>query len=216
MNISLESLPPQLVRDSILEVLATFNSPVSLDELETYVAESLELPYGIQKTEDITYLHKILTDMQLGGKVEIKNKNISLSTKNNNAFRDYNPEKISVDVNNIIELVGDTTLYSVGSQYYQSAWNMLDKDDIIQVEIVPEEHNPYDANALAVVFKGSILGHLTRTDAQEYYPYLQSMKDMDYILRINAVVDVPTSNISYKYLKLFMPTITQLENFISL
>jgi hypothetical protein len=216
MKANLESIPPQIIRDSIIEVLATFNSPVSMDELETYVAESLEMPYGIQKSEELKYLHRIINDMKLGGKIEVNNKNVSLSTNNANSFKDYNPEKIDFNVNNVIEMEGSTTLYSVGSQYYQDAWNMLDKDEIVQVEIFPEEENPYDKNAIAVIYRGSILGHLTRTDAQEYYPYIQSMKDMDYVLRVNASVDVPSSNISYKYLKLFMPSIQQLESFISL
>jgi hypothetical protein len=210
MNKNLLSIPPQVIRDSVVSVLSSFNTPLSIDELQAYVSEDISLSHSMHTSEELKYFSKVISDMEQGGKLEINEKIVNLSTQESVIISDYSPYKLYSEASNVIEVSGDKMVYTVGSQYYQDVWNQLKKEDIIQVELIPEQGNPYDKNAIAVVFKDNIIGHLTRSDAQEYREYLDTLTKNEIAIIVNGLVEVPEGNLSYKYLKLFMPSGEQL------
>ncbi len=202
-----------MIRDAIIEVLSSFNSSLTIDELESYVSESLEVS-SINTTEELTYFHKIMKDMVLGDKIEIKDKSVHLSPNEINEITDYSPLTLELKSNNVLDVDGSLSIFSVGSQYYGDAWDELESGELIPVELVLEDNNPYDKNAIAVVYNKQILGHLTRSDAQEYHSILKMLEEYDITISIKAVVESVADKQGYKYLKLLMPAMTHLSTLL--
>jgi hypothetical protein len=213
MEKTINNLPPQMIRDAIIEVLSSFNSSLTIDELESYVSESLEVS-SINTTEELTYFHKIMKDMVLGDKIEIKDKSVHLSPNEINEITDYSPLTLELKSNNVLDVDGSLSIFSVGSQYYGDAWDELESGELIPVELVLEDNNPYDKNAIAVVYNKQILGHLTRSDAQEYHSILKMLEEYDITISIKAVVESVADKQGYKYLKLLMPAMTHLSTLL--
>ena len=74
MSNYLTSMPSQIIRDAVTSILESFNSALSINEMESFISEELEMPHPIHTSEEISYLHTILNDMAAGGRIEIKNK----------------------------------------------------------------------------------------------------------------------------------------------
>lgn len=213
MDKSINHLPPQLIRDAIVEVLGSFNSSLTIDELENYVSETLEVS-SINTTEELTYFNKILKDMVLGDKIEIKDKSVHLSPNEINEISSYSPLTLEPKSSNVVDVDGNISLFSVGSQYYTEAWDELESGELISVELILEENNPYDHNAIAVVHNGNILGHLTRSDAQEYHAIIRMLEDYDITVSVKALVESVSNSQGYKYLKLLMPQLEHLSTLL--
>lgn len=83
-------------------------------------------------------------------------------------------------------LDGDDDLEVVGeSHYQQNLWRLVsphrhgDLDRVrkeIHALLVPEDGNPYDANAVSVWVQGLQVGHLSRADARDYRPGLLQLQ----------------------------------------
>jgi hypothetical protein len=83
-------------------------------------------------------------------------------------------------------LDGDEDLEVVGeSHYQQNLWRLVSphrrggRDRVrkqVHALLVPEEGNPYDANAVSVWVQGLQVGHLSRADAHDYRPGLLQLQ----------------------------------------
>jgi hypothetical protein len=84
-------------------------------------------------------------------------------------------------------LEGTDDLEVVGESFHQdNLWRLVsphcygDRDRVrteIFALLVPEDGNPYDANAVAVWIQGLMVGHLSRHDARSYRPGLLRLQD---------------------------------------
>src|SRR5512132_2873061 len=80
------------------------------------------------------------------------------------------------------QLFSGDDLEIVGEASYQNAlWSIcggVEGDQIrhqIVAVLVPEPHNPYDPNAIAVHIDGHVVGYLAREVARQYGPGLRSL-----------------------------------------
>lgn len=208
----LKNVSPQEVRDTIIDVMSSFNTRLEIGELESYVNESLDI--NVNDSDDATYFKRILNDLEMGGRIKLQDKNVSLSPIGSVDNGEYLPVSLDVKTSNVINVEGNINVFSVGSQYYSEPWKNLQGGQLLEVELIVEDANPYDRNAIAVVYKNEILGHLTRSDAQEYQPILKSLEEDDITVAINALVENAEDKNGYKYLKLLMPSASQLSTLL--
>jgi hypothetical protein len=210
MSRYLTELPPQTIRDAIIETLESFNSALNIHEMERFVSEELELSQSMHTAEEMSYFHNILDDMRFGGKIEIKNKMVYIGLQDKPQFKKYNPETIKYSSNNILDKKGSKVLYTIGSQYYPKPWSSLQEGETVKVILVAEKNNPYDSNAIAVTINETILGHFTRSDAREYSKVISDLDESSFMLTVEGLVMARKDETNYKYLKLYMPSIEDL------
>lgn len=70
---------------------------------------------------------------------------------------------------------GEFSQEVVGESFYQEALDLIaggrdehGADLIVDVRLVPDPHNPYDANAVRVEVRGHLVGHLDRETARRF------------------------------------------------
>ena len=208
----LTDLPPQSVRDAVTDVLSSFGTPLESDEITGHIFEALNINDTLTE-ENIIFLKNILDDMLLAGRLKFDGEFYSLGSLKKNSDDDvYQVTHIKSPSSNIVTIQGDIKMSTIGSQYYPEAWSRVNTGDILTVELIPEPNNPYDNNAVAVAYKDEILGHLTRSNAAEYFPHILEMNKLGYTLMVGGLVETDPKDINYKYLKLFMPEIAQIDS----
>jgi hypothetical protein len=91
------------------------------------------------------------------------------------------PNQCQSVVERQVQLRGSKTLEVVGESFQQDElWALVGgrcvervSEDIVAV-LVPDPHNPYDANAIEVRINAKPVGHLSRTHAAAYLPGLHA------------------------------------------
>lgn len=210
-EIVLTDLPPQTVRDAIIEVITSFDTPLESDEIYNHIFDALEIIDTLTE-ENISHLNNILDDMVGSGRLTFDGEKYSIGDLKKTGDDDvYQVTHIKSPSSNIITLRGDVKMNTIGSQYYPDAWNKTNVGDILTVELIPEPNNPYDNNAVAVAYNDEILGHLTRSNAAEYFSTIKEMNDLGCTLMVGGLVETSPKDMNYRFLKLFMPDLTQIQ-----
>lgn len=202
--------PPQTIRDTITEVISTFDIPMGLVELSEHVFELLEVSEPIH-IEQQSKIESIAQDMVLAGRLKIENDLYSLGdTRKDGNEETYHVNYLPSPTENLVTINGNMIAETIGSEYYPEAW-MDVKDINITVELIPEPQNPYDSNAVAVTINNKLVGHLTRTIAQKYFKTIVELNNSGYSLQVDGEVLESPNNQNYRFIQLAMPTIEAIE-----
>lgn len=197
--------PPQSLRDSISEVLSTYNMPLGSTELSEHVFEVLEINEPIF-TEHQEYLQSILDDMVLSGRVIKKDDTYIVGdTRKDGNEETYHITTLESPSENPVLINGSTIVNSIGSEYYPEAWANLENHAIVTCELIPEPHNPYDNNAVAVTINNQLVGHLTRTVAREYFHSIVGLNHLGYTLCVEGEILASPNDENYRFVQLAMP-----------
>lgn len=213
-SIFLTDLPPQSIRDAVIEMIKSFNTPLAPDEIITHIFDILDIN-DTPTEENIKYINQILNDMVSSKRLTLKNEKYDVGDlKKTNEDDVYQITHIKSPSSNMIKISGHNTINTIGSQYYVEAWSKIKPTETIEVEIIPELNNPYDSNAVAVTHNDELLGHFTRTNAAEYSSYIQEINHIGYTIKIDATVESDPKNPDYKFLKISAPKPEELKQYL--
>ena len=202
--------PPQTIRDTIVEVLSTYDIPMSIIEITEHMGELLELTEPIH-SEQQQQVQQTIDDMLQAGRLNIHDdKYIIGDLRKNGDEETYHVVQLDSPTENTILINGNNIINTIGSEYYPEAWNAVTDGEII-VELIPEPQNPYDSNAVAVTTKNEILGHLTRTQAEHYSSAITQLNEAGYSLQVTGEVLASPTDPNYRYIQLAMPSTQTLK-----
>ena len=205
--------PPQTIRDSINEVLSSFDTELGVTELSEYVFNNLEINEPIFD-EHQKAMQTMLDDMVMAGRLKVKGKTYSLGdTRKNGEEETYHVKSLETPSENVAQLKGNVIVNTIGSEYYPDAWESL-LDNRLNVELIPEPQNPYDKNAIAVTINNEIVGHLTRSVAREYFSCITKLNNGGYTLKVDGEVLESPNDKSYKYIQLAMPAVDTIDHYL--
>lgn len=198
--------PPQTIRDTIIEVLSTFGTPLGITELTEHVFSSLEVSEPIF-VEHQSKVESISEDMVASGRLIKKDGAYNLGDIRKDGNEEtYHVLTLSSPSENIISIKGSTIVETIGSEYYPEAWDAI-VDDELFVELIPEPQNPYDNNAVAVTLNNQIIGHLTRSVASKYFNAIVKLNQAGYSIQVEGEVLKSPTDENYRFIQLAMPTV---------
>lgn len=207
--------PPQALRDAVTEVLSTYNMPLGTTELSEHVFEVLEINEPVF-TEHQDALQAIINDMVLSGRlVDNAGSYIIGDIRKDGNEETYHVAHIDSPSENPVLMKGSTIVNSIGSEYYTEAWSEVDNHNVVICELIPEPHNPYDNNAVAVTLNNQLLGHLTRSVAREYFNSITKLNHSGYTLQVEGEILESPNNENYRFIQLAMPKPEAIENYLA-
>lgn len=203
--------PPQTIRDTIIEVLSTYETPMTVTELTEHMHELLELTEPIH-SEQQTQIQNIIDDMVASGRLKQNSNTYNLGdTRKNGDETTYHVTHLESPSENPIIINGSNIVNTIGSEYYQEAWEQIFENETT-VELIPEPENPYDSNAVAVTINNQIVGHLTRTQAEQYIASITQLNESGYSLQVTGQILSSPTDPNYRYIQLAMPSTETIKN----
>lgn len=206
--------PPQTIRDTINEVIGVVGTPLSVIEISDYIFENLEIGEPVFD-EHQKQIQTIVDDMVASGRLTKQGKEYSLGDNRKNGDEEtYHIATLESPAESPAKLKGNVIVNTIGSEYYTEPWLRI-TEPTITVELIPEPQNPYDNNAVAVVVNSQIIGHLTRSNARQYFNTITKLNSSGYTLQVDGEVLESPSNKNYRYVQLAMPSLQTIENYLA-
>lgn len=206
--------PPQTIRDSVTEVLSTYGTPLETTEIAEHVFEILEINEPVFSEHQIA-IQTIIDDMILAGRLKRQDKSYVLGDIRKDGNEEtYHVKTLESPSESPVLLKGSRIVNTIGNQYYTEAWDKIDSN-IVFVELIPEPQNPYDRTAVAVTINNELVGHLTRSVANEYFNSIVKLNQTGYSLQVEGEILEAPNDKNYRFIQLAMPTKATIENYLA-